>query len=157
MDEEAESERLLGCVVNQLQNLELLIRVFLHNNRASGEPAADLAAIEATPLGSVVPLNAFSDYDSLTSLFARMNGHPLAQAAEVRIDPGIITLRDALAHGRKCARGPGLPFRLIKFGRPRDGSVAVEFNAIVTIDWLRKEGERVKAACEQLLRLVGAA
>lgn len=147
----------LGKLVNQLQTMELLLRVFLHNNRAKSEPRADVSAIESAREGELVPENALTNYDTLPQLISKVNAHLDAKKRDLRIDPALVRLRDALAHGRVYANQPSLPFHILKFGRASDGMVPVEINEVVTAEWIVTQRKKVQAAIDDLYSETGAA
>ncbi|WP_161795285.1 hypothetical protein [Xanthomonas oryzae] len=53
------------------------------------------------------------------------------------LDLGLVTLRDALAHGRVFAGPNEEDFRIVKFEKPQRGAtqVAVEYSAVMTEAW----------------------
>jgi hypothetical protein len=146
----------LGGLMNDFQALELWLRVFLHNNRTLGTSKADINLIEKAAVGDEIPLNAFTDYDPLGSLIDRVNKHPKAIASKLQIDRSLVQLRDALAHGRKYALQPRLPFKLVKFGRPKNSLVRIEFTAAVSTEWLVDQRKRLRQALEGLGAALGA-
>ncbi len=79
-----------------------------------------------------MPLNAFTDYRSLGQLIGACRAFPGGPT----VDPGVVGLRDALAHGRVYAKAPTPPLHLLKFGRQQGEMVPVEFNESMTVDWL---------------------
>lgn len=62
-----------------------------------------------------------------------------AIAKKLRVDESIVGLRDALAHGRVFSYEPSPPSVLLKFSKPKNGYVKVEFSALMTRDWFDKQ------------------
>lgn len=150
-------ERQLGGLINDIQTLELLLRVFLHNNRPTGSLKTDFNLIENAAIGDQVSLDAFTNYDTLSELIDKVNQHPKATATKLLVDRSLVRLRDALAHGRKYARKPELPFKLIKFGKPANNQVQVEFVATVSTEWLVDQRMRLNCAIASLMVAIDAA
>jgi hypothetical protein len=60
------------------------------------------------------------------------------QRAAFSIDDKPLRIRDALAHGRLVAPTKEYPLTLWKFGREVSGRIPIEFNEVLTSDWLEK-------------------
>lgn len=136
----SEHARNIGGLICNLQSIEFEIRCLLawaHYPEASGIPAGyKLADLRE---GSEFQAGAFTDYDSLGKLVGKFNS--LAKEKRIRqLDTALVTLRDALAHGR-CAADPGDPhFRLIKFSRAdRNGRVTVTYNQVLEPQWYDRQ------------------
>jgi hypothetical protein len=86
--------------------------------------------------------------DQLRSL-ATLRIAPVAN----RVDASIVALRDALAHGRVLTQG-GFPMRLVKFSRPVNGVVMVEYAELVDPDWILRQMERVKGETKKVRDLI---
>lgn len=131
---------LLGMVLANLQGLELHLRAFLyveadppHTPLPNGKNLNDLA------VGDEVAVNALTSWDSLGDLIKRYN--KLVDKNR-RVDPSVVELRDALAHGRVSALEPSGHFRLMKFTQPNNGMVKVVFSQVLTEEWLVKQVKR---------------
>jgi hypothetical protein len=51
----------------------------------------------------------------------------------------IVTVRDAIAHGRVYGRRPAYPLRLVKFSEAKDGFVTVVVAETLTPEWLAQK------------------
>ena len=68
------------------------------------------------------------------------------------LDSSIVQARDAIAHGRLCAKVPEFPLTLWRFGKPNEsGTVSVEQITELTSAWFREQGNSVY---EQIRRVV---
>jgi hypothetical protein len=143
----------IGSLVSNFQSLELLIRIFLQ-----AQPDAEPIGIPhgqdvySVPVGSVVPACPLTNYDSLGTLIKKYN-----EIADPRgkpgIDPTLVEIRDALAHGRISARIEEQPMRLIKYShplKPQRTTVLVTFNAVLDDKWFAEQKMRVIVAMEIL-------
>jgi hypothetical protein len=122
----------LGGLLGNFHSLEFVLRVFL--NRLPGArpmgvpPGTD---IYLSPVGTELPENDMTSYDSLGQLFAKFNAE-MVKRGKAQLDMRLVELRDALAHGRVSAAMPDDTLRLIKFDKPRNGRVRVTFNELMT-------------------------
>lgn len=130
LDEHASN---LGKLVNNLQSLELLIRVYLgeHNGEILNIPSA---------ADSMVPETHVTNYDSLNQLIDKFNATVPAARPDLAIDKRAVELRDALAHGRVLSTDPQPPMRLFKFGRPNNGNVDKTFDEVMNEVWYTTNG-----------------
>lgn len=136
----------LGRLVTNLQSLEFVLRVFLHNlpgSRPIGLPHGD--DLYSHPVGEKVPENDFTSYDSLGMLIEKYNDAANDRRYEL-IDATLVDVRDALAHGRVSAPLASGTLRLIKFSRPQSNQVEITFNQELTAEWLTKQVTRVHDA-----------
>jgi hypothetical protein len=69
------------------------------------------------------------------------------------IDEHLIAVRDALAHGRVSAPNPNDEIRLLKFSKPENGRVRVEFNEVMSAAWFKGQIIRVREAILAVHRL----
>jgi hypothetical protein len=149
----------LGKLLSAFQSLEFVLRGFLHMRvtpKARRFPPGH--SFYEDPVGALVPVNAFTDYKTLKELLRDYNRYVKSVGGdEFTIDPAVVDIRDAIAHGRVAA--PGLTaekFQLIKFSRPahKDSSeVRVSFRVAVTPEWLRSQMLHVQ---EQMVRAYSA-
>lgn len=142
----------LGALLTNIHSLEFLLRAFLYNFKEKDEKkwtyGVDIYNYE---IGTKLPENSFTNYDSLSQLIIKYNF--IAQKNSIEeIDLTLIDLRDALAHGRTSACEENKPLRLIKFSRPSNGEVEVTYNAVMTKEWFSVQKERVKNAINQVLK-----
>ena len=136
----------LGGLVGNLQSLEFALRIFLNRQpdaRPIGMPYG--TDIYYTPVGSTLPENDLTSYDSLGELIAKFNSVANAKGTKT-IDANIVELRDALAHGRVSSALANEHMRLLKFDRPKGGAVRVVFNQEMNSDWFKGQKTRVYEA-----------
>ena len=139
--------KLLGEVLGNFQSLEFLLRLFLGKEEFFRLP------LRRVKPGDTLPECAFTDWDSLGQLIARVNSQFLKLGLPQRIDPSLVKVRDALAHGRVFMPADEDVVLLFKFGRPRKGRVTVETKYVLTEDMMGGFRGRVSDAIE----MVGAA
>jgi hypothetical protein len=53
-----------------------------------------------------------------------------------KVDRKVVDIRDAFAHGRLLSVGDIFPATLYKFGVSQNGEVPVQFQQVLTTDWL---------------------
>ncbi len=128
----------LGRMVGNLQSLEMSLRAFLENHESTTSPNYFRLRV-----GDQVPVSAFSNYDSLAQLMRKFNSILGSKYSKLLLDLKVADLRDALAHGRVSADRPGLPLRLLKFDKPRNGQVLVTFSETMDETWLQDQRELV--------------
>jgi len=138
----------LGGVVGNLHSLEFVLRAFLQqlpSARPFGLPHG--TDIYNSPVGTELPENELTNYDSLNVLIERFNKEMALRGLQ-GVDPSIVDLRDALAHGRVSAASPESHLRLLKFDRPINGRVRVTFNAELDEAWFKDQTKRTYQAIE---------
>jgi len=136
----------LGQLLGNLQSLEFALRAFLQalpSARPLGIPHG--TDIYAFPVGSEVPESEITSYDSLGKLIEKFNAEMSIRGLS-GIDPGLVEIRDALAHGRVSSASEHDNLRLLKFDRPVNGRVRVVFNEIMTEAWFAGQKKRVYEA-----------
>ena len=136
----------LGQLLANFQSLEFVLRAFLQG-LATARPLGIPYGIDIYiyPVGSEVPESELTSYDSLGKLIEKFNDEMNIRGLP-NIDPGIVEIRDALAHGRISSAFPNDYLRLIKFDKPIDGKVRVAFNELMTDTWFATQKKRVKDA-----------
>lgn len=149
-----EHARGLGMILGNLQSLEFVLRVFLREDEerarcAHGEPPLAIVNYGQLKVGEWVGEDAFTNYDQLRDLIDKYNARIASVAPSLRIDPCVVDLRDALAHGRVSAHAPSEPMSLLKFGKPRKkpgdpnrNEVQVTFVATMNTMWFKKQTAR---------------
>jgi hypothetical protein len=140
---------LLGQVLGNFHGLEMAIRAFLAT-RDPRNALDDGQEFKSLVAGDTVAETPFTDYSSLGQLIANFNS---LVPSHRRIDPGLVDLRDALAHGRLWSPTGAFPLHLLKFGKPAGGRVKVTLAVTVTEAWLHEQRDRV---LEALVRAHGA-
>lgn len=136
---------LLGGLVANRLSLEVALRAFLAYHNRDREPEADLSRCTA---GAKVPVNSFTNYDTLDKLVQKFNKVMKRHKSALRIDSRVLDLRDMIAHGRVFGERPDPPYTLWKFGKPSGGQVVVEACEVLDEQWLRNAARTVS---EQLL------
>lgn len=130
----------LGRLVGNLQSLELALRAFLQQlpgARSFGLPYG--TDVYAFPVGSEIPENELTSWDTLGQLLRRFNDEMRRQARPSIEQVGLVELRDALAHGRISADSDGGNLRLLKFSKPRERRVRITFNECMTPEWFESK------------------
>ncbi len=126
----------LGTVLGNLLSLELMLREFLFHE-AGEVPYVNLDLVN---IGDVVPENALTDYSTLGRLIDRYNAIVVLRDVTLTINKDdVLSLRDALAHGRVYGQTPAPPLRLLKFSDPKKGPIKVEFAETLDPTWLNKQ------------------
>jgi len=140
----------LGQIWGNFHSLEMVLRSYLafHDPRKALKEGQ---SFETLAVGDVVGENPTTDFSSLGQLIEQFNK---AVSKNRRIDPTLVDLRDALAHGRVWSLDETFPLRLLKFSRPDNGRVTVTWASTMTDDWLNEQRQRV---LEALVRAYGGA
>jgi len=143
----------LGKLVSNLQSLEFALRAFLVNDEIrAGRSFPQSANLNNMDIDDVVPLNAFTNYDTLGQLVRKYNSNRTVSSAGLTIDGTLADIRDAIAHGRVSASTPSEDLQLLKFSRPRRNEeyVKVTFSAAMTKEWF---GEQIRRTHNAVLRV----
>lgn len=134
----------LGKLMCNFQSLEFMLRGFLH--RLPNAPALGLPSgtdIYTKPVGTQLPVNDITSYESLGQLISRYNRETVKLACGKVIDITLVNLRDALAHGRTSMEASGDIIRLLKFDKPQHGKVRIAFNEEMNRSWFERNNKRV--------------
>jgi hypothetical protein len=129
----------LGKIWGNFHSLETVLRAILAQRDLREALTAD-QSFETLAAGDLVRETPLTDYASLGQIIKQFN---TVVSADRRIDPTLVELRDALAHGRVWSSNGSFPLRLLKFDRPKDGSVRVTWATTLTDEWLDQQRERV--------------
>lgn len=135
----------VGKVLAHLLSLEFVLRLFLCD--AAGQrpnlPEPGDVEVSKTWLTDFKPLrHAVHAYNAqLTEI----------EKPKFTVDSTVITLRNALAHGRIASKSPRPPFTLFKFGQSTNGCVPIEIRVEMTAAWL---GAQSALTCDQVVRVV---
>jgi hypothetical protein len=147
----SEHAMLMGKLLLSFQCLEYGLRAFLYERHdPPHEPLAPGTNLDTMTFGDVVPENAITRWDSLTHLIKRYNR--TISDGRLAVDPSLVDVRDALAHGRMAASSLERNFALIKFTRPYAGRVEVGFREEMSNEWMKNQINRVLAECEKVGR-----
>jgi hypothetical protein len=139
-----EHSKHLGGLLADFHSLEFCLRIFLHHlphARPLGVPYG--TDIYSLPVGTDLPENDLTSYETLGVLIERYNREVLAHGAGEQVDQTLVSVRDALAHGRVSTKDENQPMRLLKFDRPRQGRVRIAFNEEMNEAWFKKQKKRV--------------
>jgi hypothetical protein len=145
--------RHLGGLIGNFQSLEFLLRIFLSKMPGARPCSAPYGAIYLSPVGTELPENDITSYDTLGQLIAKFNSEADRQRC-TRIDDGLVAIRDALAHGRVSASEVDEHLRLLKFNKPQNGKVRVVFNEELSEDWFTNQKRRVREAMDIVYNLI---
>ncbi len=138
----------LGGLVGNFQSLEFALRAFLQGlptARPIGIPQG--TDIYSFLVGTELPENELTSYDSLGELIKKFNAE-MERRDLSKIDPALVDVRDALAHGRVSARTPNDNLRLLKFDKAKNGKVRVVFNQKLTEEWFLRQKTRIYEAIQ---------
>ena len=137
----------LGKILGNLQALEFLFRAFLVNEEIkllSSFP--QVKYLDKLKEGDIVPLNAFTNQDYLSTLIQKYNNNPKIKSSGLSIDKTLKDTRNAIIHGRVSSRELQGKLRLLQFGKPKDDQVTVTSSILITDKWLSEQVERIKSA-----------
>ena len=133
----------LGALLSNFQSLEFMLRGFLQAQPTARPFDTEYENdIYGFPVGTELQENEFTNYDSLSVLITKFNNEMNKRGLPL-IDPDLVEIRDALAHGRVSSATPNDHLRLIKFDRPVNGKVRVVFNEKMTDSWFSLQIKRV--------------
>ncbi|MGA8756594.1 MAG: hypothetical protein WB611_09710 [Stellaceae bacterium] len=122
----------LGKIVGNFHALELCLRLFLCEARNEKYALPGAGA-------TMVALSHLTNFDSLGRLIEKYNASLLPTENRYRIDPKIVRIRDALAHGRSVSATGSFPITLYKFSKAKvAGMVSVEFAEVLDEMWLNE-------------------
>ena len=141
----------LGKIVAHFQSLEFAIRFFLldaeaRDRRDRGDPPLQTVSYNKLKAGDWVEEDAVTNFDTLGELIEKYNKRISSVDQSLCLDPGIVELRDALAHGRVARSGQSKHMRLLKFDRPRKAPTdrskkqcCVTFAVEMTPTWFERQ------------------
>ena len=149
-----EHAQLVGRLVGNLQSLEFALRAYLYEKKSPPHaPFASGQSLHSFNVGDIVPENAMTDYSTLGKLIERYN-----QGVEARfqVDSSIVSVRDALAHGRVSALDPAQDLVLLKFEKPSGGLTKVTYAQALTADWLKSQTTRIFGEIQKICKASGS-
>ena len=126
---------LIGKIVTNLQSLEFVLRGALFNSNNT-KPGPKLNSFKA---GDIVPKDELTDYSGLGDLIKKYNSNVAKNNPHLSIDPSLVILRDAIAHGRVSSDDIASPLKLLKFSKPFNHQVKVVFAQEMTEEWLEMQ------------------
>lgn len=145
---------LIGKLYTNMQALEFAIRGALYEKESPPHnPLQPGVSINTFKTGDTVPENAMTDYSTLGQLIDRFNTEIAKGNNTLKVSNDVVTIRDALAHGRASANSIDENFSLIKFDRPKNSMVNVVFAQKLTSDWLK---EKVRFVFDEAMKVIKA-
>jgi hypothetical protein len=127
----------VGYIHMNLTALESALRFFLL--KAHGETFT-----APKPGETKTPLTHMTNFASLSWLITEYNAKLNAEErASFILDDSSVRVRDALAHGRLAAPVKEFPLTLWKFGKVESGLVPIEYNQVLTIEWLDETWKKI--------------
>lgn len=141
----------IGSILSNFQSLEFAIRVFLLEAEQSAGHDASFSPV-GLHLDNHAPINAFTNHDTLAPLIYKYNRRVKTSHPTLHVDPGLVDLRNAIAHGRVSALQPGFPLLLLNFGPHRNGRVRVTQAEEINKDWLNNQTHRVFSELMKVVR-----
>lgn len=157
MAEPSELAQGLGKVLTNLLSLEVCLRLFLYDlqglKRPTGGSTPPQHDFTNPTLGAWVPLTPLTSYETLGKLIRKVNSSLEERGREDRIDPSLVDLRDALAHGRVLSLKPEGPMRLVKFSKPCGDQVKVVASVELTQEWLKQQTQRTWSEIQKVVQL----
>ena len=139
----------LGKLLVNFQSLEFVLRAFLWESEKDVERnSSTYQELKLNKLkeGDMVAEDAFTNYDSLNVLIDKYNQTPKILSAGLTIDKSVVSIRDAIAHGRVSGDIPQPPMILLKFSKPSNKRVKVIFSVQLTPEWFREQLSKTQQA-----------
>ncbi|KTB97120.1 hypothetical protein [Pseudomonas sp. ICMP 10191] len=139
----------LGKLLSNLQTVELLARMYIHEKSYKAENKSIPPFKINSPVGSTHRADPFNNYDTLTTTLKKYNN--LNNKATVDID-SLVELRDALAHGRILGEIDDDNLRLLKFSKEQNGEVRVTYNETLSKQWFDSNIKKTSEAANTIHR-----
>jgi hypothetical protein len=138
----------LGKLTGNLQSIEMGARLAIIRLDQSATNFVQVH-LPQVKTGDLVELNAFTNNHDLTQTLEKCNKlAPINYRIDIR---PIVSLRDALAHGRTFGFDSIKHLRLLKFHRKaKDGKVTVEFAVDMTDEWFQDKIRLLNHALEKI-------
>ena len=139
----------LGKLLVNFQSLEFALRAFLwESEKDVGQNSSTYQELKLDNLieGDMIAENAFTNYDSLNVLIDKYNQNLKISSAGLTIDKSIVSIRDAVAHGRVFGDTPKPPMTLLKFSKPSNKRVKVIFSVQLTPEWFHEQLSKTQQA-----------
>jgi len=148
----------LGALIANFQSLEYMLRALLGKlPGAKPHPTPYGVDIYTFPVGTKLPVSDLTSYASLNDLISAYNSASKKFDFGPSLDPRLVGLRDALAHGRVSTPPSNNVPRLLKFTRPRNGTVTISFNEIMDDAWFKVQLELIYDALIAVLGTINEA
>jgi len=130
----------LGKLVHNMQTLEFMLRGILFADEITKGISKQLTNNPKFEKGELLPVNAFTNWDSLYELVQKYNQLPISKGFE--IDETLVEIRNAIAHGRVFLYSLEGNIHLVKFKIPKGNEVEIEFSEWMTEEWVGKQNDR---------------
>jgi len=153
LSDEEKHVRAVGALIVNLQSLEFLLRGFLstvYDSDAKGLIPGMPPNLTTLHVGQSVPENYITNYDNLVQLIEKYNAFLTKKDISLLLDKQLVTLRDALAHGRVFQEQSRTKFQLLKFDRPANGQVQVVFSETMDDQWFKHNAGFIRAECNKV-------
>lgn len=138
----------LGQLVANFQCLETWLRLALLKLETTQHAHAE-TEFERIAVGASLAENELTDYASLGELIQRFNTRMTAKGAKA-VNVALVSVRDAIAHGRVIGTASGFPLRLLKFSKPKAGHATLVFNEVMDRNWFNLQILRTHRAIERV-------
>jgi hypothetical protein len=144
----------IGRILSNLLSLEFALRLFLYEFHKTDSNEQDQSFdLQSLFVGDWVTETPLTNYDTLGKLIEKVNNKLLERDYSEQIDPSVVGLRDALAHGRVLSLQPNGPFSVIKFSKPLNGKVKVEVTVKMTPKWFKQQIEHTFVELKKVIRI----
>lgn len=137
----------LGKIVGNLHSLEMMLRLILAQKPGLDSRDKYIDDFAQAPVGTAVAVTDMTNYAQLRELVKAFNAE-FAKSGRAALDNGLVSLRDALAHGRVFKGPSDEHFRIVKFSPVRDGNTTVVYNEVMSPEWFAINNKRVRDAIE---------
>ncbi len=97
------------------------------------------------PVGTVVAAFDMTNYAQLSELVDAFNAK-FATGGLFTLENMVVSLRQAIAHGRVFKRPLDEHFRIVKFPSVRDGKTSVAYNQVMSPEWFAINNKRIRDA-----------
>ncbi|MBW1779731.1 MAG: hypothetical protein JRL30_03230 [Deltaproteobacteria bacterium] len=137
----------LGVLISYFHALEFILRGVLKNQEKEKSNKVNYSTLK---MGDSVPEDPMTNYDSLGALIKKYNK---IAPNNLKIDSEIITIRDAIAHGRVFSDTQNLPMKLFKFEKPENGVTSVKFAQTLDKDWFQSNLVHIYGEIEKAMKM----
>jgi hypothetical protein len=136
-----ETSKSIGSTATNLLSAEFVLRMILSHK--ADPPKLDLDGLKK---GYVVAEEPRTNWDSLSAVVTQVNNPVERKGLAERFDAPLVELRVAMAHGLAFAATSDGPHKVVRFGRPKEGSAPVE--SVVELEDTRLRAEVGRTGAE---------
>ena len=130
----------IGKVITNLQALEFALRLFLYElQKTDSNQQNQSFDLQSLSVGDWVLETPITNYDTLAQVIKKVNAELRDRGFSDLVDPSVVKLRDAIAHGRIASLRLNGPFSICKFSKPLNGKVKVSFAVEMTKNWFEQQ------------------